>query len=655
MKTASGASANVQSALTGYSCFAAGDIPGICDLYADPDNADIVWYGDRGMQKFSGMNEFAAKTLSRFPEHWPTFKIAPQNVVMETNTQVMFSLHATTENGMDTEFLHYWEFNAEGKVIAVYLMDDSAAWAKYDIKPEEPSAAELELCGKGGGALRGSGPVGASKAVSETATANEKTARKGYELFSAGDIPGIVALFEDPDGSAIHWYGDTGLQKFAGGFNEFTAKVLSRIPVEWPTFKIKPSEVIMESGNKLLFKCHATTENGMNTDFFHTWEFNEEGKVIGFTTADDGVSFSKNNIKAESAVAEKNLATLHKLHALEEKLAIGVIDEKLMAEAMEQMKSCYAQKISLKMMPNSKALSGLQSLCMLEDLTVDEFFASIYKQFGGFKNHKVVHTHCAVDRKSGGSVIMASQVNEMSLVDADGTEIPGTKHDNFALVAINTFDKAGKIAALEWQFDTLLVEDMKKRAAQHGEETVEKADSWVQVAERNLATIERHQELRRQMAGVVIDKKLLAELSKEVKGFYAPKISLSLMPNSKSLSEHQSLCHHQDVTVDEFFAAIFKQWSGMKHNKVTVPYNAVDMKGGGKVILSCMVNEVAFVDSVGVEIPGTKQENFVMMHVHKFDDYGKIIAVEVMFDTLLVESMKKVAMQHEDTVIKAGA
>jgi len=368
-------------------------------------------------------------------------------------------------------------------------------------------------------------------------------------------------------------------------------------------------------------------------------------------------------------VGEKNLETMDKLQKIELDLVAGVVDKDMVASCMAQMRGFYAPKVSLKMMPHSKALTGHQSLCQAEDLTIDESFALIYKQFAGLKIHKGAHTHVALDFMSGGTTIIVSKIQDMSSVDSTGAEVPGTRHDNVGFMTIYSFDAEGKIAAAEMHFDTLLVEDMKKRAAQHEktvhqhhhQETVhqhhdhQEAGSVIEVAERNLATVEKLQELRIQMAGTVIDQKMLADFQEQMKDLYAPKVSLKMMPQSKGLTEHQSLCHKDDLTVDELFAAMYNQWAGMKQNKLTFPHNAVDMKLGGKVILSKNVFGVALTDSAGVEIPGTTHDNVQLMEVCSFNDQGKIVGLEIMFDTLLVENMKNRAAHHEDTVMKAGA
>lgn len=264
-------SANEKTARKKYEFFAKGDLAGIAGLYAEPDTADIQIMFTYGLQKLKGWNDFVEKVIKRIGAHNPTFKIESGPVLMQTSDALVLHATAKTENGMDTEFWHYFKFNKDNKLIAFYALDDGAAWAKTDIKPEEPPAELLESLEVGGGE---------PEAVSDTASALEKSVRKVYELFGAGDIPGVGALCADPSKGDWRWMGDEGLKKYPGGWNEFTEKALSRIPKLWPTLKVTPMKVIMETSTKVLFKCGATTENGMKTAFYHLWEVNAEGKFI---------------------------------------------------------------------------------------------------------------------------------------------------------------------------------------------------------------------------------------------------------------------------------------------------------------------------------------------------------------------------------------
>jgi hypothetical protein len=284
--------ANEKTARQVYELFGKGDMAGVGGLYADADNADIQIMFTYGLMQLKGWNDMVAKVISRIGEHNPTFKPVDGPVLMQTSDALVIKMTATTENGMDTEFWHYFKFNAESKIRAFYALDDGAAWARYDIKPEEPPAELLESLEVGGGE---------PEAVSDTASALEKSVRKVYELFGAGDIPGVGALCADPSKGDWRWMGEEGLKKYPGGWNEFTEKTLSRIPKHWPTLKVTPIKTIMETSTKILFKCGATTENGMKTAFYHLWEVNAEGKFIAWAGIDDGPAFNKYYVKEAAA------------------------------------------------------------------------------------------------------------------------------------------------------------------------------------------------------------------------------------------------------------------------------------------------------------------------------------------------------------------
>merc|ERR1740117_1657175 len=145
------------------------------------------------------------------------------------------------------------------------------------------------------------------------------------------------------------------------------------------------------------------------------------------------------------------------------------------------------------------------------------------------------------------------------------------------------------------------------------------------------------------------------DMMAKMKSFYAPKVSFSMMPQSKTLSEHQHFCKMEDATVDEMFAESFKQFGGFKNEKISNAHNAVDFKSGGKVIITLGSSTVGLVDSSGAVISATKEGHFPFVNTYTFDDDGKIAALDMMFDTLLVENMKKRAAEHEAATAKAGA
>ena len=130
------AAANKATVENVYKLFAEGKIPEIIELH-DPASK-VSWLGDKGREEFVGMAAFAEGVISRLPKEWPTFKIEPIGFVLETETKFIMNFKATTDNGMDTIFMHYYEFNADGKIIQFDAMDDGAAFLKY--KVEAPAA-----------------------------------------------------------------------------------------------------------------------------------------------------------------------------------------------------------------------------------------------------------------------------------------------------------------------------------------------------------------------------------------------------------------------------------------------------------------------------------------------------------------------------------
>ncbi len=89
--------------------------------------------GDKGREEFSGFAAFAEGVLSRIPNEWPTLKVVPKKWLIDAGNKCFVRMEATTENGMSTEFGHYFEVNAQGKVVEWQGFDDSASFSKYNV------------------------------------------------------------------------------------------------------------------------------------------------------------------------------------------------------------------------------------------------------------------------------------------------------------------------------------------------------------------------------------------------------------------------------------------------------------------------------------------------------------------------------------------
>merc|ERR1712217_787890 len=111
-------------------------MPAIAATYADPNNTKITWYGDKGVQKFRTWDSFVKGVLERIPASWPGFNVAPIETIMETEDKLMMKMRVTSENGMDVETFHLWEFNAQGKMLAWTGFDDGFALKKYNVQQE---------------------------------------------------------------------------------------------------------------------------------------------------------------------------------------------------------------------------------------------------------------------------------------------------------------------------------------------------------------------------------------------------------------------------------------------------------------------------------------------------------------------------------------
>eukprot|EP00937_MAST-01D_sp_MAST-1D-sp2_P004791 g4791.t1 len=118
------------AALQIYALFSEGKVEEIGPLFAE--GAKVVWMGDNGKEEFDGFGGFVEGVLSRFAVEWPTFKIHNDKIetLVDTGRKCVLKLPASTDNGMETYFVHIHETDADGKVKLFLALDDAGALAK---------------------------------------------------------------------------------------------------------------------------------------------------------------------------------------------------------------------------------------------------------------------------------------------------------------------------------------------------------------------------------------------------------------------------------------------------------------------------------------------------------------------------------------------
>lgn len=247
------------TALKCYEMFAKGDMEGIEGLYAKGKKHEIRWNSDRGTVTYDNFQGFLTEQLSRMPTDFPGLSITDPEIIAETPTTCVTKVKQTNDLGLDSVAVHFWETDAEGGLLKWYGMDD-------------------------GKALQDA-----------TASSAKNLAMKCYDYFAKGDVESIIALYaEEAD---CVWYGDKGVEK-TNSIREMFANTFSRLNVDWPGFKVTFKEELSATPNAFYCKCTETSDGGLESDTYHMWRTNSEGKLCSWHGFSDTKALLAANVNA---------------------------------------------------------------------------------------------------------------------------------------------------------------------------------------------------------------------------------------------------------------------------------------------------------------------------------------------------------------------
>lgn len=136
------------------------------------------------------------------------------------------------------------------------------------------------------------------------------TASRIYDLFAAGDVPGIDALCAQE--YYAQWNGDEGMEE-SHSFMEFAGKTFTKIAKYWPGFHLTPIKAIPSAdGLEAAVILEASFRPGApvpTTQYLHYWRVNQEGLCVEWRGFDDGYALNKNKLPEGETYEAKNKTT----------------------------------------------------------------------------------------------------------------------------------------------------------------------------------------------------------------------------------------------------------------------------------------------------------------------------------------------------------
>lgn len=117
---------------------------------------------------------------------------------------------------------------------------------------------------------------------------NYQIIENGYKCFANGDVPGVLANFDEN----IEWTEAEGFP-YGGiytGANAIVENVFMKIATEWEGFTVAPDE-ILDAGDNIVALGHYSgkynaTGKSMKVPFAHVWTL-RDGKIIKFVQYTD--------------------------------------------------------------------------------------------------------------------------------------------------------------------------------------------------------------------------------------------------------------------------------------------------------------------------------------------------------------------------------
>jgi len=123
---------------------------------------------------------------------------------------------------------------------------------------------------------------------------NKQIIENGYKCFATGDVPGLLATFDEN----IAWTEAEGFP-YGGtytGANAIVENVFMKLGGEWENFSAVPDE-LLDAGDNIIALGHYSgkfneTGKSMRVPFAHVWTL-RDGKIVKFVQYTDTLKVSE--------------------------------------------------------------------------------------------------------------------------------------------------------------------------------------------------------------------------------------------------------------------------------------------------------------------------------------------------------------------------
>ena len=183
--------------------------------------------------------------------------------------------HLTWWEGEDCHNLDGWESEAAFDAFGEQRLGPAMAELGLDVVPEVTFHPAHEIF------TPRAGVVAATETPNVATAGNVELARSGYASFSAGDIPGVLALFADD----LVWSTPESIS-FGGVYRgpEGAAEFFTKLPQNFAELRVEPERYI-DAGDTVVVqgrhRGRTVAGNAFDVPWAHVWTY-RDGKVTSF-------------------------------------------------------------------------------------------------------------------------------------------------------------------------------------------------------------------------------------------------------------------------------------------------------------------------------------------------------------------------------------
>jgi peroxiredoxin len=364
--------------------------------------------------------------------------------------------------------------------------------------------------------------------------------------------------------------------------------------IENQSFAIKAENVIVVSQ---VYDNHLTDASGVEIpgtankgmEVKQTVTYDADGKIKAWVQEYD----------AKKVQASRNMAACRETFEIQIKMAMGKVDESMIAEFSAKFAGFFAPTFDMIVNPKTsgpKVMGG----------TFVEAVEVTSPIWIGFKNTNIDNKSFVAKRDG---TIEVTQVYHQHLTDASGVEVEGTALKNQVVQTV-TYTH-GKISSWVQEFD--------KSAIQAARQT------------HIMALCKATCEAQAQLAMGEVNQEMLADFGKKFASSFTQTFEMAMNPQIPGPQVTGTFSEVMDV--------VGPTWLGFKNTKIESP--ALSLKGDNVVFVSQVLHQ-QLMDTSGEEVPGA-HHILEMQTTYTYDANGKILKLVQEFDVAKVEASRKVA------------